>query len=141
MYHIKIFSVGKTKEPWLQEALSEYEKRLKSSFRIEWILAKSSDLLKQLLSKEHSWIALTPKAKQYSSEEWAQFLYKTLETSGSRMNFIIGGAEGLSEEILSKSQSTFSLSSLTFTHQITRLILLEQIYRASEIAKGSGYHK
>lgn len=141
MYRIKILSIGKTKESWLQEALQEYEKRLKSVIIIEWLIAKNDDQLRTFLAKEAGWISLSPSAKMFTSEQFSTFLYKDLEQSGSRTCFVIGGAEGLPPDILSQSREIISLSPLTFTHQITRLILLEQIYRASEIAKGSHYHK
>jgi 23S rRNA (pseudouridine1915-N3)-methyltransferase len=141
MYRIKIFSVGKTKEPWLLEALGEYEKRLKSQMEIEWVLSKDSKGLQALLDKEDSFIALTLGAKEPNSEQFAEKAYFWLEKFGSRLSFVIGGSEGLSEKVLTKSFARLSFSKLTFTHQMTRLILLEQLYRAAEIMKGSGYHK
>jgi 23S rRNA (pseudouridine1915-N3)-methyltransferase len=141
MYRIKIFSIGKTKESWLQEAIDEYEKRLRSIMLIEWFFAKNNEQLKAFLAKEHSWVSLSPQAKQYTSEQFSSFLYKLMEDSGARACFVIGGAEGLPPDILAQSRASLSLSSLTFTHQMTRLILLEQIYRATEIQKGSDYHK
>jgi 23S rRNA (pseudouridine1915-N3)-methyltransferase len=108
MYKISIFSVGKTKESWLVEALSEYEGRLRSQVEIEWILVQL-----------HDW----------------------LEARGSRLVFLIGGAEGISPSLLSKAFAKISFSKMTLTHQMVRLLLLEQIYRAVEIRKGTGYHK
>ncbi len=141
MYKIKIYSVGKTREPWLQEALQEYEGRLRSSLSFEWILAKTTEQLKQFLEKEEKFLCLDPFGKQLSSEDFSTFLLKSLEEGHSRLAFVIGGAEGLPPELKSRSQALLSLSKMTFTHQITRLILTEQIYRALEIDKGSGYHK
>lgn len=141
MYRVKIFSIGKTKESWLIEAVEEYEKRLTSHLEIEWILAKDTKQLQALLDKENSFIALTPTAKQFTSEEFAEQIYFWLEKFGSRLSFVIGGAEGLSKELLNKASDSISFSKLTFTHQMTRLLLVEQIYRASEIQKGSHYHK
>lgn len=141
MYRIKIFSIGKTKESWLNDAVSEYEKRLKTIMPIEWIFAKNNDGLKSLLDKESHFIALVPSAKEVTSELFKEKLYALLEQFGSRLNFVIGGAEGIPKEIEEKAFLTLSLSKLTFTHQIARLILIEQIYRATEIEKGSEYHK
>jgi 23S rRNA (pseudouridine1915-N3)-methyltransferase len=141
MYRIKIFSIGKTKEPWLQQALEEYEKRIKAIMPIEWIFAKNNEHLSLLLEKEPSFIALTPVAKIPSSEEFAKDLYFWLEQNKSRINFVIGGAEGLPTALLEKAFQCISFSRLTFTHQMTRLLLVEQIYRATEIEKKSGYHK
>jgi 23S rRNA (pseudouridine1915-N3)-methyltransferase len=138
MIKIKIYSVGKTKEDWLQDAISLYEARLKSSVAFTWILAKTDEQLKQFLEKETNFICLDPSGKQYSSEEFSAFLSKP---GHSRLCFIIGGAEGIPFFIKTKAKSLLSLSRMTFTHQMTRLILIEQIYRAFEIEKGSGYHK
>ena len=141
MYRIKIFTVSKTKEKWLQEALSEYEKRLKSIMPIEWILAKNNDQLETLLDKEPSYVALSPLGKMRTSEEFSTYLFSLLESQGSRLNLVIGGAEGLPDNLINKAKEQISLSPMTFTHQIARLILIEQIYRATEIQKGSQYHK
>jgi 23S rRNA (pseudouridine1915-N3)-methyltransferase len=141
MQRIKIFSIGKTKEPWLLEASAEYEKRLSSQIEIEWVLVKQQEQLESLLEKEGLFIALTPEAQILSSEQFAEKVFFWLERFGSRLSFVIGGAEGLGPKILSKAFDRISFSKMTFTHQITRLLLLEQIYRASEIKKGSNYHK
>lgn len=141
MLKIKVYSVGKTKEVWLQEALGEYERRLKAILTIEWILAKNDEQLKQFLEKEENFICLDPQGKHYSSEEFASFIAQAFRQGGSRVNLVIGGAEGLPSEVKARAKSLLSLSRMTFTHQITRLVLIEQIYRAFEIEKGSSYHK
>lgn len=141
MLKIKIITIGKTKEPWLQQASEEYQKRLQKKILIEWILCKNSEHLQICLEKENVFICLDPKGKQMTSEEFSSFLFSTFDDTGARITLVIGGAEGLSEQIKKQSKGLISLSKMTFTHQITRLILLEQIYRALEIQKGSGYHK
>ena len=141
MIKIKIYSVGKSKEDWLQAALDLYETRLKPSISFEWILAKTDEQLKQFLEKESNFICLDPNGRQFSSEEFSAFLIKTIREACSRLSFVIGGAEGIPTLIKAKAKTLLSLSRLTFTHQITRLILLEQIYRALEITKGTPYHK
>ena len=141
VYRIKIISYGKSKEPWLQDALAEYEKRLTSTASISWILAKSEAELEENLNREESFIALDPKGKLFSSEQFSLFLIKTLEEKKSRLTFAIGGPDGFSAKSRAKASHFLSLSPLTFTHQITRLLLLEQIYRAFEITRGSSYHK
>ncbi len=123
------------------EALSEYEKRLKTIMQIQWIFAKNNEQLSALLEKEGPFVALVPSAKEVTSEQFASCVYLWLEKTGCRLNFLIGGAEGIPADIEEKAFQTLSLSKLTFTHQIARLILLEQLYRASEIQKGSEYHK
>ncbi len=141
MYKIKVYSVGKTKETWLQEALEEYEKRLKPILGFEWILAKTDENLKQLLEKEANFICLDPQGRQLSSEQFCHFLIKELERCHSRMSFVIGGHSGIPLKLKTLSRNLISLSKMTFTHQITRLILVEQIYRSLEINKGTAYHK
>lgn len=141
MIKIKIYSVGKTKEDWLQNALNLYEARLKSSLSFEWILAKTDEQLKQFLEKEPNFICLDPNGKQYSSDEFSVFLIKSILKARSRLSFIIGGAEGIPISVKTQATALLSLSQMTFTHQITRLILVEQIYRAFEIEKRSAYHK
>jgi len=141
MYKIKICSVGKHKEPWLQEVLDLYTARLKTQMSIEWALVKENAGLNELLLKEKAYICLDPQGKSYSSESFAHFIEQELQKRGSRLTFAIGGAEGFSKAIKEKASALISLSPMTFTHQITRLILLEQLYRALEIRKGSSYHK
>lgn len=141
MYKIKIFSINKTKEPWLQEALEEYEKRLKAIMPIEWIFAKNNEQLRVFLSKESSFIALSPSGLEMTSPQFSTYLYTQLEHFGSRLNFVIGGAEGIPQDLISEAFQSISLSKLTLTHQMARLLFIEQIYRATEIQKGSNYHK
>lgn len=137
MYKLKIFSIGKTKEAWLKEALEEYSKRLELILSIQWILAKDDPQLMTLLEKEERYIALDPKGKMFTSEEFSSWLLQ----QSSRISFVIGGAEGLPPQVAERAIAKISLSKLTFTHQLTRLILVEQIYRAFEIDKGTQYHK
>lgn len=141
MYRIKIITIGKVKEPWLSEALQEYTNRLKTSMAIEWVLLKDDEKLKQIVEKESIYLCLDPSGSLYTSEAFSTFLIQRLEAQGSRLTLIIGGSDGIPKEIKSKASHLISLSPMTFTHQCTRLILLEQIYRALEIAKGSAYHK
>ena len=136
MFKVKVLTIGRVKESWLESALAEYEKRLHPNVLIEWRLAKDDKQLIEWSAKE-SYIALDPKGKLFDSESWS----KKMMQLGARPIFCIGGPEGLPEEILKKAQLRWSLSPLTFTHQIARLILLEQIYRAMEIERGSPYHK
>jgi 23S rRNA (pseudouridine1915-N3)-methyltransferase len=140
MYKIKILTIGKTKENWLEEALSEYYKRLKPTAQIEFVYVKDNDQLLSMVEKNDSIVALDACGDQMDSLSFSTFLLQKLEQGGSRLTFVIGGAEGLPAAI-KKSYPLVSLSPLTFTHQIARLILVEQIYRAFEIEKGSRYHK
>lgn len=138
MFKVKVITQGKAKEAWLNEALSEYEKRLTGKMEIEWILVDTPKELSSKALKEPSLIALDMQGKSLSSEEFSKALYSEW---GSRLSFAIGGATGLSPEILKHAKYRLSLSPLTFTHQMVRLILAEQLYRAIEIEEGSSYHK
>lgn len=136
MFKVKVLTIGRCKEKWLSEALAEYEKRLTGKLALEWMLAKNNEQLKQWALLE-SFIALDPKGELLSSERWSE----KMMAGGLRLNFVIGGAEGLPKELIQAAKFVWSLSPLTFTHQITRLILVEQLYRAIEIERGSHYHK
>jgi 23S rRNA (pseudouridine1915-N3)-methyltransferase len=139
MYKIKIITIGKTKEKWLDDALEEYLKRLKPIALVEIVLAKDDPQLVQMASKEPLVICLDPVGKSLTSELFSTFLIENLQKGGSRLAFVIGGADGLPASL--KTQPALSLSPLTFTHQMARLILVEQLYRAFEINRGSPYHK
>lgn len=125
----------------MQEALDEYTKRLQGTIQIDWILAKSDKQLEQLLANERHYICLDPKGKAFSSEEFSKAIYNLFLKEGSRLQFVIGGAEGIPASIKNRAGLLISFSPMTFTHQMTRLIFLEQLYRAVEIQKGSSYHK
>jgi 23S rRNA (pseudouridine1915-N3)-methyltransferase len=141
MVKIRIVSVGKTKESWLEEALSEYVKRLSKKVLFEFVFVKDDEKLLALLDKALPLcILLDPAGNKMTSEGFSTFLESQLEEKGSKVTFVIGGPEGL-PKILKKNATLISLSEMTFTHQITRLILLEQIYRAFCISSGSPYHK
>ncbi|MGM0439951.1 MAG: 23S rRNA (pseudouridine(1915)-N(3))-methyltransferase RlmH [Chlamydiota bacterium] len=141
MYKVKIFSVGKSKECWLQEALKEYLKRLKPLMKVEFINLKDDQQLLNHIAKEPTKpICLDPAGHEHASREFHHFFYQRLIEGGSQVTFVIGGPDGLPPPLRKKAY-LLSLSKLTFTHQISRLILIEQIYRATEIEKGSNYDK
>jgi 23S rRNA (pseudouridine1915-N3)-methyltransferase len=130
MMRIKIISPGKHKEAWLLQGLAEYEKRLTREAKIEWVFPK------ELKTPEEKYSLLDVKGKFLSSEEFSAFLL-----SKPNHTFVIGGPEGPSKDIFDNADFRFSLSPMTFTHQLVRLVLVEQIYRGFEIFKGSSYHK
>ncbi len=141
VFKLKIFSIGKTKEEWLNVAIDEYVKRLSPFLTIEFIWAKNNQQLKELLKRETcSILCLDAAGKSFDSIQFAEFLQSQFVASKSRLTMVIGGPEGLPDDLKEKYLS-FSLSPLTLTHQIVRLVLIEQIYRSFEILKGSKYHK
>lgn len=141
MIKVKVIASGRCKEEWLRMALAEYEKRLSPFLEIAWIQPKDDAQLADFLTQEQQYIALDPNGDSMGSLEFSQKLLKYFENNRSRATFAIGGPDGFSLDILQKATLRWSLSPLTFTHQLTRLILIEQIYRAMEIAKNSPYHK
>jgi 23S rRNA (pseudouridine1915-N3)-methyltransferase len=141
MLKVKVIATGKCKEGWLKDALAEYEKRLSPHLELTWIETKGDEQLKKLLWEEASFIGLDPGGEMLSSSELSRKLIGLFEIEGAHLTFAIGGPDGFNRQILQKAIWRWSLSRLTFTHQLTRLILIEQIYRSLEIAKGSPYHK
>ena len=137
MFKVKIIAQGRCKEPWMLAALAEYEKRLKGRLQIEWILAEESEEFIAFCQKEPHLIALDIQGEALSSEAFSEKWIRR----GTRSAFAIGGPEGLPNSVLKQAQWRWSLSPLTFTNQMVRVILVEQLYRAMEIARGSPYHK
>jgi 23S rRNA (pseudouridine1915-N3)-methyltransferase len=136
MFKVKIIAVGRTKEAWLEMGIAEYEKRLQGRLALEWLLAKDDKSLFAYCRKEPLLIALDVQGELLSSVGFSEKL-----TQLGRTAFVIGGPDGLPADILKEARFLWSLSPLTFTNQMARLILVEQLYRALEIASGSPYHK
>lgn len=155
--NIKIIAVGKIKETYLKDALKEYEKRLTPfcSFSIteinaEQILDESlaekyketeADKILQNIKKDSFIITLEILGKAVSSEQFAQKIKEIGNLGINDITFIIGGANGLHEKITSISNFKLSFSKMTFTHQMIRLLLTEQIYRAFKINNNEKYHR
>ena len=150
---IKILCVGKTKELFFKDAISEYSKRLSkytnfqiievddiTSDNINIILDKEKELLiKHITSKDYV-ITLEIEGKQLDSLELAKKI-EGLQIYNSNIVFIIGGSHGLHQQIKDRADFKLSFSKLTFPHQLFRIILLEQIYRAYKIMNNESYHK
>ncbi|MBS0656436.1 MAG: 23S rRNA (pseudouridine(1915)-N(3))-methyltransferase RlmH [Verrucomicrobia bacterium] len=140
MIKIKFLSVGKTHEKWLEEGIDMYVKRMSPWAQFEFIWLKDASQLEKALSAEKHVVILDPKGQQVDSHRFADWFFKKVEQAGSRLTFAIGPAEGFSEKVKAEYEA-ISFSQLTFTHQLARLILIEQLFRAFEIKKGSAYHK
>ena len=157
---INIVCVGKIKEKYLKLGIDEFKKRLSKYCKLEIIeledekapenLSDKEMLIikekegKKLLSKikDNSYvIALAIDGKNLSSEELAETINKLGVRGISNITFVIGGSLGLSDEVLSRADYKLSFSKMTFPHQLMRLILLEQVYRAYRINNGEPYHK
>jgi len=158
--NISIITVGKLKEKYLKQGIDEYLKRLSAYAKIEIIevpdekapeeLSETEMLqVKQkegerILSKIHPdahVIALAIEGKMKTSEELAEGLDKLATYGKSKIAFVIGGSLGLSSEVLQRANEKLSFSKMTFPHQLMRLILVEQVYRAYRILRGEPYHK
>src|SRR3989344_2292108 len=111
MLKVKIYTIGRVKESWLQEALSDYEKRLRRAVEVKWVLAKTDRELAEKVAAP--WIALDVKGTLIDSVQCSKKLMKLFSECGSRLSFLIGGAEGLPEELLKKSLWRWRLSPLT----------------------------
>ena len=157
---INIVCVGKIKEKYLKLGIDEFKKRLSKYCKLEIIeledekapehLSDKEMLIikekegKKILSKikDNSYvIALAIDGKNLSSEELAETINKLGVRGISNITFVIGGSLGLSDEVLSRADYKLSFSKMTFPHQLMRLILLEQVYRAYRINNGEPYHK
>jgi 23S rRNA (pseudouridine1915-N3)-methyltransferase len=153
---ISLWTIGKNNEPYVKAGIDEFTKRISRYFPVEWTIIpvpknagmlsemdlkkKEAETILQWLRPEDYLIALDEKGKQLSSEGLAQFLQTRSNESVKNIIFLIGGAFGLDNQVLSKAKFTWSLSSLTFPHQLVRLILAEQIYRACTILRNEKYH-
>ena len=150
---IKIICVGKIKEKFFIDAINEYQKRLSKYTKLEIIECKdydigsidnikkleSEEILKKINDKDFV-ITLEIDGKSLDSIEFKDLIDKTL-TTNSNLTFIIGGSYGLHNDVKSRSNYKLSFSKLTFPHQLFRIILLEQIYRAYKIINNESYHK
>ena len=137
--NIKIVLEGKLRESFYKEGVFEYQKRLLG--RVE--VVEVNDISEFIKNKPNSYkITMEIEGKQFSSEEFAKKL-SNIEHDGyyNEILFLIGGAEGLSEQVRKISDFKFSMSKLTFLHQEAVLILIEQIYRAYKILNNEPYHK
>ncbi len=144
MIKITLLSVGKTHEPWLEEGLKMYVARMRPMAEFQFVWLKDNRALERILEREFekhkTYVVLDSGGKSFDSVAFSEWFFDAIEKAHSRLTFVIGPAEGLSDAI-KKSAFCMSFSKLTFTHQLVRLVLLEQIFRAFEIRKGSKYHK
>ena len=150
---IKIITVGAIKEKYLKDAIEEYTKRISKYTNIEIIEVKDEgfvepqkamdlegEKIKKYISPRDYVITLEIEGKQLTSEEFAQKI-NNIYLESSNITFIIGGSYGISQEIKNMSNFKLSFSKMTFPHQLFRVNLLEQIYRAYKINNNESYHK
>lgn len=158
--NIKIIAVGKLKEKYLKDAVNEYMKRLGAYAKVDIIeiadekepdnasdkdieIIKNKEgnkILDKIKDREYV-ILLDVDGKQISSEDLAGKLAELSLSGDSNLVFVIGGSNGVSEEVRKKADFKLSFSKMTFPHQLMRVILLEQVYRGFKINRGEAYHK
>jgi 23S rRNA (pseudouridine1915-N3)-methyltransferase len=153
---ISLWTIGKAHDAYVKEGIAEFTKRASKYFTVEWTIIpvpKNAGMLSEMdLKKKEAaivmdWlrpgdylVALDERGKQFTSEALALFLQQRAKESTRHLVFLIGGAFGLDEAILKNAKAIWSLSQLTFPHQLVRLILAEQIYRACTILQHEKYH-
>ena len=156
MLKIQIVAVGKDKDHWVSDGCSHFEKMLSGFADIQWKIISSSTTSSSISASEIKKregerlikefgkginIALADRGELMDSPALAKKLERWQIQSKGMVSFFIGGAYGLDDTILNRSDLVLSLSSLTFSHQLIRLVLLEQLFRAFSILKGTAYHK
>ena len=153
---IKLLAIGKTDSSELQELIDVYQKRLQHyiNFEIEIIpdlrktknlseeqqKNKEGELILKKLSPTDALILFDEKGKQYTSVEFSHYLQKKMNSGIKQLVFLIGGPYGFSNEVYNKASGKISLSKMTFSHQMVRLFITEQIYRGYTILKNEPYH-
>lgn len=153
---IEFWSIGKQHDPAIKLAIEDYTKRINKYCPVKWEILpapKNAGMLSEIdlrrleskmilewISKDDILIALDENAKEMDSVGLSEFIIKQGNRGIKKMIFLIGGAFGLEETILKRANHTWSLSKLTFPHQLVRLILAEQVYRAFTIIKNEKYH-
>ena len=154
---IKIISISKNKFDYISSGEQDYLGRLKKYAEVEILNLKEEPITKnrsvdeiieiegerilQKLDKDYFTVALHIMGKQMTSEEFSDLIEEIRDFKGAKICFIIGGPLGLSQKVLAQANLVLSFSKMTFTHQLIRLLLLEQIYRAFEILAKTQYHK
>jgi 23S rRNA (pseudouridine1915-N3)-methyltransferase len=142
---LKVGWIGKTKDPAIQSLTAEYLKRLRHYAEAEGMTFSNEEALLKFRERAgtrpaHSIVLLDSQGTQLTSEELASFLDTHQNRSPQPLLFAIGGADGFSEEARKSASFVLSLSRMTFPHELARVVLLEQLYRALSILKGHPYH-
>lgn len=153
---IEFWSIGKQHEASIKDAIEDYTSRIKKYAPVKWEIIpvpKNAQAMSELEQKKQEakmildkldsdmvLVALDEYGKEMSSTELANFLTKKADLGAKKIIFLIGGAFGIDKTLLEKAHHTWSLSKLTFPHQLVRLILAEQVYRAFSITRNEKYH-
>lgn len=152
---ISIVAIGRIKEDWLKQGIAEYTKRISKFSDIEIIeiadapeknsvekaIAEEGEKILSRLRDNELVIALDLKGEPLNSLQFAKKVPQWMEMGGARITFLIAGSNGYLPEVLERATARICLSNMTFPHQIARLILVEQLFRAFKITNGEKYHK
>ena|SRR5437762_614687 len=152
----QFWSIGKNHESYVRDGIEDFTKRISKYYPVEWTIIpmpknagmmsemdlkkKEGEIILDWLKKDDYLVALSENGREMTSEQLAEFIQARANESIKTIVFVIGGAFGLDEAILNKSNHKWSLSKLTFPHQLVRLILAEQVYRACTIIRNEKYH-
>ena len=148
---IRIVAIGNKHEDWITIGLERYQKRLRQPFNTDWQLLPHSSLAETQARREESErilrklrdddivVLLDERGRQWTSPAFAAHL-ESIFAQGGTIVLVIGGAYGVNDVLYKRADIVWSLGKLVYPHQLVRLILIEQIYRAQEIARGSSYH-
>jgi 23S rRNA (pseudouridine1915-N3)-methyltransferase len=153
---LQFWSVGKVHEPYVKEAVEMFSKRISHYYTVEWniipvpkntamlsemdLKKKEGETILNFLQKDDYLVLLDERGKLINSEEVANLIAQRANESVKKLVFLIGGAYGVSDEVMKRANYKWSLSPLVFPHQLVRLILAEQVYRACTIIKNENYH-
>lgn len=153
---IQFWAIGKNHEPYVKMGVEDFSKRISNYFPVEWNIIpvpKNAGMLSEMdlkkregetvmdwLQKDDYLVALDERGKQFDSVQLSQFMQARANDSVKKMVFLIGGAYGIDETVLKRANHKWSLSLLTFPHQLVRLVLAEQIYRACTLLRNEKYH-
>jgi 23S rRNA (pseudouridine1915-N3)-methyltransferase len=153
---IILCSIGKPHESFAKEGIELFTKRISNYYSTEWkiipmpknagimeptmLKIKEGEAILDTLQKEDYLILLDERGKSFSSEALAKFIEQRAGESLKNLIFLIGGAYGVSDDVMARANFKWSLSSLVFPHQLVRLILAEQVYRACSISRNEKYH-
>lgn len=148
MLHFTVLCVGTVKEKYMREAIGDYAKRLSKYVKMDFVevpegisVKKEGEALVAKIPERAFVVALDLAGKMYSSTGLAELIDKQAAQGYSRFVFVIGGSEGLSPVLLPRANVRLCMSEMTFPHQMARLIITEQLYRAMKINNGEKYHK
>ena len=154
--HIQFWTIGKNHEPYVNAGISDFTKRINNYFPASWkiissiknaslhteqdLKRKEGELILKMLESYDYLVTLDENGKSFNSVQLSSFLQQRANESSRNLIFLIGGAYGIDQTVLNRANHIWSLSALTLPHQLVRLILAEQIYRACTILRNEKYH-